>query len=220
MKVKVYCTCPTWYWVVQWRWQDLLRSVCCQQSEWFFLRSWCFGFPQWHPLLPPLDSRRQKPFLQLPSSWRCLRYSTGCCCDCSTPRCCWSRWERLSEAVGYWASMMCNHLVHGLHTDGQNNDLQRTVFHFNLGHKPKSKHPIRNISLNIIHFFFIILQLDLEFFCLYETNSWATTFVSFGVCFSSGPLLVISGLKQPDWKGPYSEHVSCIQTIRLHAVLV
>lgn len=109
-KNRIYHTCPTWCWVVQWRWRDLPQSVCYRLSEWLSLRSEGFGFQQLHLLQAPLGSRRQRPFLRLPSFWRCLRYWTGCCCDCSPLRCCWNRWVILSVAVGYWAWMMGHHL--------------------------------------------------------------------------------------------------------------
>lgn len=113
---RMWRTCPTWCWVVRWRWKDPPRSACCPLSEWLFLRSEGFGSRQLRLLRVPLGSRRQRPFPRLPSFWRCLRCWTGCCCDCSPPRCCSSRWVKLSVAGGYWAWMMGRHLSPGLET--------------------------------------------------------------------------------------------------------
>lgn len=113
---RTWRTCPTWCWVVRWRWKDPPRSACCPLSEWLFLRSEGFGSRQLRSLRAPLGSRRQRPFPRLPSFWRCLRCWTGCCCDCSPPRCCSSRWVKLSVAGGCWAWMMGRHLSPGLET--------------------------------------------------------------------------------------------------------
>lgn len=102
---------------MQWRWRGLPQSVCYRLSEWLSLRSEGFDFQQLHLLQAPLGSRRQRPFLRLLSLWRCLRYWTGCCCDCSPLHCCWSRWVILSVAVGYWAWMMGHHLSPVLRMD-------------------------------------------------------------------------------------------------------
>lgn len=182
--VRVYCTCPAWYWVVQWRWTDLLQSACCPQSEWLFLRSSCFGFPQSHPLPPPWDSHRQTPSLRLPSSWRCLRYSTGYCCDCSPPRCCWSRWGRFSEAAGCWPSMTSTHLV--LHAHRHSNYSQK-----NLGHRPLGQHHIRNVCRwNYWHTLCILIG---KFLCL-----WVLMYFTYGIYLCSCPVFVTSDLIQPD----------------------
>lgn len=105
-KIRKQRTCPTLCWVVQWRWRDPPQNECYRRSEWLSPRSEGFGFQQLHLPQAPLGSRRRRPFLPLLSSWRCLQYWTGCCCDCSPLHCCWSRWVTLSAAVGYWAWMM------------------------------------------------------------------------------------------------------------------
>lgn len=119
---RMWRTCPAWCWVVRWRWKDPPRSACCPLSEWLFLRSEGFGSRQLRSLRAPLGSRRQRPFPRLPSFWRCLRCWTGCCCDCSPPRCCWSRWGKLSVAGGCWAWMRGRHLCPGLETGRETSD--------------------------------------------------------------------------------------------------